>query len=112
MLQRLQQKWKVSAGRLVLILVTFAVGGSLTGYLGKKIMGLLEIESMALWLPVYIIIITILWPLMVLMVSLFTGQFSFFRAYLAKMAGRFKRKKQMTQSGRAAEQTKTPNSQP
>jgi len=31
----LQEKWKVSGFRLVLILCTFAIGGSATGWLGK-----------------------------------------------------------------------------
>jgi hypothetical protein len=66
MFEKLQQKWKVSGPRLALIIATFAIGGSLTGYVGKKIMNLLSIQQDWLWAIVYILIITILWPIAVL----------------------------------------------
>ncbi|HEU4470651.1 MAG TPA: phosphoribosylglycinamide formyltransferase [Flavisolibacter sp.] len=88
MFKRLQEKWKVSPGRLFLILVTFAIGGSLTGYLGRRIMPATGIESKAVYVPVYVVLITFIWPFMVLLVSIFTGQFLFFRSYLAKMGQR------------------------
>jgi formyltetrahydrofolate-dependent phosphoribosylglycinamide formyltransferase len=89
MLERLQKKWKVSPGRLLLILVVFALGGSLTGYLGRLIMPLTGIKSTWLYVPVYIIIITIIWPLTVLVVSIPFGQFLFFRSYIKKLGKRF-----------------------
>ena len=89
MLKKLQQKWKVSQIDLLLILITFAVGGSLCGLAGRKIMSLTCIEKGLLWVVVYIISITIIWPVCVLLVSLFTGQFTFFKKYLIKVARRF-----------------------
>jgi formyltetrahydrofolate-dependent phosphoribosylglycinamide formyltransferase len=88
MFGRLQKKWNVNGWRLVLILITFAVGGSLTGYAGKWAMQTLGIQRTAVYIPIYIIIITIIWPMMVLLVSVFTGQFIFFRNYLMKMGKR------------------------
>lgn len=88
MFDRLKRKWKVNGLQLVLVLCTFAIGGSLTGYVGKKIMNLLSIDQDWLWVLVYIIIITILWPIAVMLVSVFFGQFRFFRGYLRKMAQR------------------------
>lgn len=88
MLERLKQKWGVSAGRLVLILVTFAVGGSLSGIAAKKVMELTGITQAALYLPLYIIVVTVIWPFSVMTVSLITGQFVFFRQYLARMGSR------------------------
>ena len=85
MFERLQKKWKVSAGRLLLILVTFALGGSATGYLGKRVMSLLGIENPWLFVPIYIIVVTLIWPLMVLIVSIPFGQFNFFRSYITKL---------------------------
>ena len=73
MLEGLKKKWQASGWRLVLILVTFAVGGSLTGYVGKKLMNELGISNPALYIITYIIIVTIIWPLMVLLVSTFLG---------------------------------------
>jgi hypothetical protein len=88
MLERLQKKWKVSGLQLILILCTFAIGGSLTGYAGKRIMNLLHIEQKWLWVITYIILITILWPLAVILVSVFFGQFRFFTGYLKKIGRR------------------------
>ncbi len=88
MFERLQKKWKVNGVQLVLVLCTFAIGGSLTGFVGKKIMNLLPIDQDWLWVIVYIIIVTIIWPIAVMVVSIFFGQFKFFRKYLAKMARR------------------------
>ncbi len=85
MLERLQQKWKVSGGQLALIICTFAIGGSLTGFAGKKIMNQLSIGQDWLWAIVYILLITILWPLAVLIVSIPFGQFPFFRRYIRKI---------------------------
>lgn len=88
MFERLQKKWKVSPGRLLLILVVFALGGSATGYVGKRLMAFTGIESPWLYIPVYVIVVTIVWPLMVLLVSIPFGQFAFFRTYIKKLASR------------------------
>lgn len=88
MFNRLQQKWKVSASRVGLILCTFAIGGSLTGYTGRKLMNLFDIDTQWLWVVIYILVVTILWPLAVLLVSIPFGQFKFFTAYLKKMGHR------------------------
>ena len=93
MFKKLQEKWKVSPGRMGLILVTFAVGGSLCGWLGKKFMNLLNLENGPLWILLYILVVTLLWPFCVLAVSLVTGQFRFFRAYISKMLTRMRVKK-------------------
>ena len=90
MIKRLQKKWKVSGGRLILILVTFATGGSLTGIIGKKIMAFTGIENPFIYFPVYIILITFIWPVMVILVSIPLGQFNFFKAYLINMAKRMR----------------------
>ena len=88
MLERLRKKWKVSGPRLVLILFTFAIGGSLTGYAGRKLMSVFAINQKWLWVIVYIIVITLLWPIAVLLISLLTGQFRFFLKYIKKIGAR------------------------
>ncbi|HVG11737.1 MAG TPA: phosphoribosylglycinamide formyltransferase [Flavisolibacter sp.] len=90
MFQKLEKKWKVSGGRLILVLLTFAVGGSLTGYLGKRFMGLTEIQSPLLYFFIYIVVVTLIWPLTVLAVSVVFGQFPFFKNYLLKMFSRLR----------------------
>lgn len=94
MFNKLKKKWRVSAWQVLLILVIFALGGSLTGLIGRKLMNVFEIEILALYIIVYILLITIMWPLAVLAVSIPFGQFSFFRAYIIRISNRlFNRKK-------------------
>jgi formyltetrahydrofolate-dependent phosphoribosylglycinamide formyltransferase len=88
MFKKLQQKWEVSTIRVIIILITFATGGSLTGYVGKRLMTLAGIENPWVYIPLYIILITLLWPLMVLTISIPLGQFTFFLAYIKKMFNR------------------------
>lgn len=88
MFLKLKQKWKVSWLNFVLIWITFACGGSLCGFLGKKIMVALGWEKGILYWIAYIILITILWPFCVLAISIITQQFSFFKNYIGKLLRR------------------------
>ena len=85
MFERLQKKWKVGGIQLALIICTFAIGGSLTGFAGKKIMNALAVQQDWLWAVIYILLITIIWPLAVLVVSIPFGQFRFFIRYIRKI---------------------------
>ena len=93
MFTKLKQHWKVNGLDLILIIITFAVGGSLCGIAGRKIMTLLNIEKGALWILLYIFLVTLLWPMAVLLVSIPLGQFVFFKNYIGKIVGRFLNKK-------------------
>jgi len=84
MLERLKQKWNVNGWRLLFILITFALGGSACGYLGKMIMGWMGITGW-IYVPIYIVLITLLWPICVLVLSIPFGQYKFFRGYLRKI---------------------------
>lgn len=88
-LQRLKEKWKVqSMGRLLLILCTFALGGTACGMAGRKIMHYIGPDHKGLWIVVYILLITILWPLCVIIISIPLGQFQFFKNYLRRLGSR------------------------
>ena len=88
MFDRLQKKWKVGGLQLFLILCTFAIGGSATGFVAKKIMNALAIQQDWLWAIVYILLITLLWPMMVLIISILFGQFRFFTGYIKKLGSK------------------------
>lgn len=88
MLEKLKQRWKVNNLNLLLVIGTFALGGSLCGYLGRKLLLLSGIDKGILWLVLYILLITILWPVCVLIISVPLGQFNFFKNYLVKIWGR------------------------
>jgi hypothetical protein len=94
MFEKLQKKWKVSGAGLVLILCTFAIGGSLCGYAGRWLLSQTGLEKGALWIVIYLLLITLLWPLCVLLVSIPLGQFSFFTAYIRKIGRRLFGKKE------------------
>ena len=85
MFEKLKKKWKVNALQLMLIICTFAIGGSLTGYAAKKVINLLSIEADWLWTIIYILLVTVIWPIMVLIVSIPFGQFRFFSNYTRKL---------------------------
>lgn len=93
MFKKLKQRWKVNGLNLALIITTFALGGSLCGYAGRKLLGFTGLEKGALWIVLYIILITLLWPLCVLLISVPLGQFAFFKRYIAKIFSRFGNKK-------------------
>ena len=88
MFERLQKKWKVGGLQLALIISTFAIGGSLTGYAGKKIMNILAVQQDWLWTVIYILLITLIWPMAVLIISIPFGQFPFFIKYIRKIGSR------------------------
>lgn len=85
MFKKLQAHWNVNGVNLILIIATFALGGSLCGYAGRKILLLTHLEKGVAWVISYIIIVTLLWPLCVILISIPLGQFSFFKKYLGKV---------------------------
>ena len=87
-IQNLQEKWKVGGSQFWLIMLTFALGGSLSGRLCSFLLNLVFLEkNWAFWL-VYPLFLTILWPFSVIFVSFFTGQFAFFKGYLTRVGSR------------------------
>lgn len=92
-LLRLKHRWNVkNILQVVLILFTFAIGGSLCGYAGRKLLQLFDIEHRGLWVTLYVITVCILWPLCVLLISIPLGQFRFFTKYLSKLGRRIFRR--------------------
>jgi len=93
MFQKLQKKWKVSFLQVILILCVFTIGGSLTGIIADIIMPLFNIDNNILWIIFYIILMTLIWPIMVIVVSIPFGQFNFFKNYLIRIFNRIKGRK-------------------
>lgn len=87
-INKLQAKWGLGPVQFWLVILTFALGGSLSGRLCTKILDLVILErNWAFWL-IYPLFLTILWPFSVLFVSFFTGQFSFFKGYLGRVGSK------------------------
>lgn len=85
MFEKLKAHWKVNGLNLLLIITTFALGGSLCGFMGRKLLLLTGLEKGFFWLLFYIILVTLLWPFCVLIISIPLGQFSFFKKYILKI---------------------------
>jgi formyltetrahydrofolate-dependent phosphoribosylglycinamide formyltransferase len=85
MLKKLKLRWKVNGVNLVLIITTFAIGGSLCGLAGRKLLLLTNLEKGIAWVLLYIILVVLLWPLSVLLVSIPFGQYPFFIKYILRI---------------------------
>lgn len=85
MFKRLQHKWKLNGVQVVLVISTFAIGGSLCGFLGRKLFGLAGIPIQGFWIIAYILVISLLWPISVIVVSIPLGQYRFFTQYLKRV---------------------------
>lgn len=96
MLEKLKAHWKVNGVNLLLIIATFALGGSLCGYAGRKILLLTNLDKGLAWIILYIILVTLLWPVCVLLISIPLGQFSFFRKYISKVWSKMTGRREIT----------------
>lgn len=74
------------------------MGGSLCGWLGRQILEMLPIKAGVLWMVLYFILVTLLWPVCVLIISILTGQYRFFTRYLKRIFKRFSGRKTTTQA--------------
>jgi formyltetrahydrofolate-dependent phosphoribosylglycinamide formyltransferase len=88
MFDGLKKKWKVGGLQFFLIICSFAIGGSLTGFLGKKIMNLTGIAHDWQWSIIYLLVILLMWPAVVIAISFPFGQFHFFTRYVGRIFSR------------------------
>jgi hypothetical protein len=93
MLQKLQARWKVNTVNLLLILLTFALGGSTCARLAGYILKIYFDEKTFLWWVLYVVMVSGLWPICVLFISIPLGQFKFFKNYLQRIGQRMTGKK-------------------
>jgi formyltetrahydrofolate-dependent phosphoribosylglycinamide formyltransferase len=85
MFKRLQQKWGVNGINMALIISTFALGGSACARIAGQLLKLSSLEKNTIWWVIYIILVTILWPICVILISFPLGQFKFFKNYLFRI---------------------------
>ena len=89
MLDKLKKRWKVSGIQLFLILCVFAITGSLTAYLSRQITSWLDIEKYSfLFWTLKLIVLIFGYQVIILLVSIPFGQFSFFWNYEKKILKR------------------------
>ena len=83
---KLKDKWNVGWFQFILIFTTFALGGSLCAKAGSYLLSFVLTDKSIFYWIIYVPLVTILWPICVLIVSIPFGQFTFFTNYLRKMA--------------------------
>jgi TctA family transporter len=89
MLDKLKKRWKVSGIQLFLILCVFGITGSLTAYLSRQITSWLDIEKYSfLFWTLKLIVLIFGYQVIILLVSIPFGQFSFFWNYEKKILKR------------------------
>jgi formyltetrahydrofolate-dependent phosphoribosylglycinamide formyltransferase len=91
MLDKLKKKWKVSGTQLLLILCVFAITGTTTAYISKAITGWVGLtpQSPLIWRALLRAVILIFgYQVIILIVSIPFGQFSFFFNYEKKILRR------------------------
>lgn len=89
MFGKLKKKWKVESNlQLFLILCTFAVTGTLTAFISRQITGWIGFDEQTWWLWPFLVRTSVLlfgYQVIILIVSIFFGQFKFFWNYEKKI---------------------------
>ena len=96
---RLQQRWGVTAGRAIVILIVFACTGFTVMFLKQPIVGLIVGEGeQTLWQWIlYLIFIFPVYLTLLLFYGFIFGQYSFFKAFVKKSASRMTKKRKVNE---------------
>jgi energy-coupling factor transporter transmembrane protein EcfT len=104
MFEKLKAKWKVNGTQLFLILCTFAVTGTTTAYISRSITSWVGFTEETFWVWKTLLRLSVLifgYQIIILIVSFFFGQFTFFWNYEKKIV------KWMLGKGKKAESQST-----
>jgi len=100
MWEKLKKRWGIKSNfQTVIILIVFAITGSATVYFKKLIFGLIgisEFTPLGIKIPVYVIVILLVYNVLLLAIGSLFGQFRFFMNFEKKFFSRLipgKRKK-------------------
>lgn len=90
MLNKLKQHWEVQTRELILILCTFAITGTVTAWLSKKVAEWLFLDKYGFaWWTSKIVMLIFGYQVIILIVGFCFGMFSFFWKYEKKILARF-----------------------
>jgi len=100
MLEKLKLRWNIKSNfQVIIILTVFAITGSTTVYLKKLIFDLINITpetQLLLKIPLYILVVLIVYNLLLLVVGFVFGQFRFFLEFEKKFFSRILFRKKQT----------------
>lgn len=88
MLEKLKNRWKIQSNyQLFIILLVFTITGSATVFVKKFIFELIKITSetnLFIKVPVYILVVLVVYNILLLVVGFLFGQFNFFKEFEKK----------------------------
>lgn len=93
-MNKLKNHWGISSNvQLALILIVFAINGSLSGLITRPILSLIgvskeNINLIVYWI-LYILVITIVYFILLIVISTIFGQFTFFKKFAKKSLSPF-----------------------
>ena len=97
MFKRLKERWNIQSNfQVIIILIVFAITGSLTVYVRKAIFDLIGITTethLLVKIPLYIIVLLTVYNILLIIVGSVFGQFRFFWEFEKRFFGRFFLKK-------------------
>jgi hypothetical protein len=100
MLEKLKHRWNMKSNfQVVIILIVFTITGSTTVYLKKLVFDLINITPethLLIKIPLYILVVLIVYNLLLLLVGLVFGQFRFFWEFEKKFFSRLLFRKKQT----------------
>jgi hypothetical protein len=92
MFDKLKKRWNIQSNfQVIIILTVFAITGSVTVYLKKVIFDLIQITSethLIIKIPIYILVVLLVYNILLLVVGSVFGQFSFFWEFEKKFFSR------------------------
>ncbi len=93
MFERLKKRWNIQNNfQVIIILVVFAITGSLTVYVRKAIFDLIGITAethLLIKIPFYIIVLLAVYNFLLIVIGSVFGQFRFFWDFEKRFFGRF-----------------------
>lgn len=100
MFEKLKLRWNITSNfQVIVILVVFAITGSTTVYLKKLIFDLINITPethLLLKIPLYILVVLLVYNVLLLVVGFVFGQFRFFLEFEKKFFSRLLFRKKQT----------------
>lgn len=100
MFEKLKLRWNITSNfQVIVILIVFAITGSTTVYLKKLIFDLINITPethLLLKIPLYILVVLLVYNVLLLVVGFVFGQFRFFLEFEKKFFSRLLFRKKQT----------------
>ncbi len=90
MIKRLQEHWGINGIRFLMVMIVFAITGTLTAWISREITSWIPAGNYSLlWWVLKLIVFLIGYPLILIIIATLLGQFEFFWRFEKKLLRRF-----------------------